>query len=181
MKKPFDNLEKFVSSNREDFDFLDPDPRIWDQINKSKKIIRIRGMLWKVAAILIILLIYPFYNLVLNDHFNYKIPTRGRYVINKIPELQEADAYYTSYINDQMQYMRVALDDNPDLMKEMEKDMNNLEKIYNELLEDLNDNIDNKEVVEALIQNYRMKVKILKEFLDYISIDEINESSQNEL
>ena len=182
MENKKDKLENFVSSNREKFDFLDPDPRIWEQINKSKKTIRMRGMLWKVAAILIVLMIYPFYNLVLNKQSNFKIsPSSGNNVVQKIPELQEADAYYTSYINDQMQQMRVVLEDEPDMMTELEKDMQNLENIYDDLLEDLNDNIDNKEVVEALIQNYHMKVKILEELLNYISTEDTKEPIQNEL
>ncbi|MDX2443185.1 MAG: hypothetical protein QNK30_05245 [Bacteroidales bacterium] len=182
MENKKDNLENFVSSNRGKFDFLDPDPRIWEQINKSKKTIRMRGMLWKVAAILIVLMIYPFYNLVLNKQSNFTIaPSSGNNVVQKIPELQEADAYYTSYINDQMQQMQVVLEDEPDMMTELEKDMQNLENIYNDLLEDLNDNIDNKEVVEALIQNYRMKVKILEELLNYISTEDTKEPAQNEL
>lgn len=182
MKKPTDNLESFVSLNREKFDFLDPDPRIWEEINKSKRSIRIRGMFWKVAAIIVVLMIYPFYNLVLNDrNNNITQPLMGSNMMLEIPELQEADAYYSSYINDQMQQVRVLLFDEPEIMTELEKDMENLEQIYNELLYDLNDNVDNKEVVEALIQNYRMKVKILEELLDYISTEDTNESIQNEL
>ena len=182
MKKPIDKLESFVSSNREKFDFLDPDPRIWEEINKSKRSIRMRGMFWKVAAIIVVLMIYPFYNLVLNDrNNNITQPLMGSNMVLEIPELQEADAYYSSYINDQMQQMRVLLNDEPEIMTELEKDMENLEQIYNELLDDLNDNVDNKEVIEALIQNYRMKVKILEELLDYISTEGTNESIQNEL
>ena len=182
MKNSKDKLENFVASNREKFDFLDPDPKIWEEINQSKKTIRMRGMLWKVAAILIVLMIYPFYSLVLNKESNFKISSSGgNNLVQEIPELQEADAYYTSYINDQMQQMRIALDDEPDMMNELEKDMQNLENIYNDLLEDLKDNIDNKEVVEALIQNYRMKVKILEELLDYITTEDTKESTQNEL
>lgn len=182
MKKPTDNLESFVSSNREKFDFLDPDPRIWEEINKSKRSIRMRGIFWKVAAIIVVLMIYPFYNLVLNDRTNnITQPFMGSNMMLEIPELQEADAYYSSYINDQMRQVRVLLFDEPEIMTELEKDMENLEQIYNELLDDLNDNVDNKEVVEALIQNYRMKVKILEELLDYISTEDTNESIQNEL
>lgn len=181
MKEPLDNLEKFVTSNRDNFDFLDPDPKIWEKINKSKQTVRIKGILWKVAAILIVLLVYPFYTLVLNNNLNNNNLSGNDLVISKIPELLEADAYYTAYISDQMQGLQMQLIDNPDIKTELDKDINDLDKIYNELLEDLKDNIDNKEVVEALIQNYRMKVKILDELLDYISTDNINETPQNEL
>ncbi len=182
MKRPLDNLEKFISSNRDDFDFLDPNPEIWKKVNKSKQTIRIKGMLWKVAAILLVLLLYPFYTLVINNNFsnNNRLTSKGL-VISTIPELLEADAYYTAYISDQMQGLQLQLIDKPDIKTELEKDINDLDNIYNDLLEDLKDNIDNKEVVEALIQNYRMKVKILEELLDYTSVDYINETLQNEL
>ncbi len=181
MKKPLDNLEEFVVSNREKFDFLDPDPKLWRKVHKSKKVIRLRRMAWKVAAILVILLIYPFYTLIINNEFNLKSSSGTEHIIRKIPELHEADIYYTSQINDQLQLIKTALAKNPDLMTELKKDMDKLDDIHNELLVDLNDNIDNKDVVEALIQNYRMKVSILEGLLDYISNNDINEASQHEL
>ncbi len=181
MKEPFDNLETFVFSNRDDFDFLDPNPGIWEKVSKSKQTFRIKGMLWKVAAILLVLLVYPFYTLVINNNPGNKSLRSNNLIISKIPELLEADAYYTAYINNQMHGLQLQLIDKPDIKTELDKDINDLDEIYNELIEDLKDNIDNKEVVDALIQNYRMKVKILEELFDYISIDDINETPQNEL
>ena len=52
-----------------------------------------------------------------------------------------------------------------------------LDQVYNDLKEDLKDNAANEEVIEAMIQNYRLKLDILEEML--VVLKQSNES-QNE-
>jgi hypothetical protein len=40
-----------------------------------------------------------------------------------------------------------------------------LDKVFEELKRDLKDNSDNEEVIEAMIQNYRIKLEVLDEIL----------------
>ena len=54
---------------------------------------------------------------------------------------------------------------NPEVRHEIDDEMIDLDRAYNELKEDLKDNADNEEVIEAMIQNYRIKLDILEEML----------------
>ena len=52
-----------------------------------------------------------------------------------------------------------------------------LDSAYVELKNDLKDNVDNEEVINAMIQNYRIKLQILEQILDNI---QSNEDKENE-
>jgi uncharacterized protein YqiB (DUF1249 family) len=67
---------------------------------------------------------------------------------------------------------------NPDIRHEIDMEMVDLDKVYAELKEDLKDNAHNEEVIEAMIQNYRLKLDILEEML--YQLKESQESQNNE-
>ena len=48
------------------------------------------------------------------------------------------------------------------------QDLSELDSIYGALQQDLRDNIANDEIVEAMIQNYILKIEILEDLLDYL-------------
>jgi len=50
-----------------------------------------------------------------------------------------------------------------------------MDSIYSSLRKDLKDNINNKEVVEAMIQNYRIRLDILENMLQQIKGNESTE------
>ena len=56
-------------------------------------------------------------------------------------------------------------------------DLNQLDSLYTELKSDLRDNIANQEVIDAMIQNYRLRISILEELLSEIKPDRIYLSS----
>ena len=66
------------------------------------------------------------------------------------------------------------LTNNPDVKKELNTDMSHLDSICTDLKKDLKDNISNQDVVEALIQNYRIKIRILEDMLTVLKENEPN-------
>ena len=50
----------------------------------------------------------------------------------------------------------------------MNNELGELDGILRELKEDLNDDADNQEVVEAMMQNYMLKLEILEDMLEQI-------------
>ncbi|HAM10742.1 MAG TPA: hypothetical protein DCP74_10825 [Bacteroidales bacterium] len=63
---------------------------------------------------------------------------------------------------------------NPELKKELNNDLLQIDSIYADLKKDLKDNIANQEVVEALIRNYTIKIKILEDLLAILRESETN-------
>ena len=60
----------------------------------------------------------------------------------------------------------------PSLQEELNFDMTELDRVYIELKDDLKDNMANQEVVEAIIENYRLKISILEDLLTEMEFDE---------
>jgi glutaredoxin 2 len=97
----------------------------------------------------------------------------------EIPELQEASMYYTSLIDEKIRQIEPLLRENPELGKTLQQDLAELDSIYTELQNDLRDNIANDEVVEAMIQNYILKIQILEDLLDYMDKTSKNNEDEN--
>jgi hypothetical protein len=166
-----DKLEKYIIKNRDKFDVHDPAPELWDKINPEKskgKIGRLkwRSMIWKVAAMVaIIMSVFLVYELIHFDELKLAWKNKKENKQINIPELREAEIYYSSLIQNSMQKVQSHLTEYPDLRHELIRDFSELDSIYNDLKRDLKDNVANQEVVEALIQNYRIKIKILEDLL----------------
>jgi hypothetical protein len=94
-----------------------------------------------------------------------------------VRELIEAEAYYTSIINLKKDEVFRLTASHPEVRHEIDMEMVDLDRVFSELKDDLRDNADNEEVIEAMIQNYRIKLNILEEMLH-----QLNESNdyQNE-
>ena len=84
---------------------------------------------------------------------------------HSIPGLQEAETYYTSLVNQKMDELKPIMANCPSLREELNIDMSELDSVYVELKADLRDNMANQEVVEAIIENYRLKIRILEDLL----------------
>jgi hypothetical protein len=94
-------------------------------------------------------------------------------------EIAEVQAYYTHQINDRENeiYKYAAFD--PNIKTQLKVEFNQLDSIYSSLRRDLKDNIDNREVVEAMIQNYRIRLEILENMLQQLKGNEKTESKKS--
>jgi len=180
-----DKLEKFLTENREKFNLYDPDPELWDKINQeNRKIltgrIKWRSLLWKVAAVAVIFMIsFLVFELIHFQELKTAWKTGKEKKELNIPELQEASIYYSSLIQSQMQKVQPLLSTYPDLGSELNRDFSELDSICLELKQDLKDNVSNQEVIEALIQNYRIKLTILEDLLNQLEKSDQIQSKKN--
>lgn len=167
-----DKLEQFIAENRDQFDIHDPGERVWNGINseihKGKKFPYIKKVIgW--AAIILVTFSASF---LLQEylHRNHAMTERNDKKNNKIeiPELQEAQIYYANLVDEKILEIEPLLENRPELGSALKNDLAELDSIYAELQNDLKDNISNDEVVEAMIQNYRLKLEILEDFLSHL-------------
>ncbi|MCK5840438.1 MAG: hypothetical protein KAG99_11350 [Bacteroidales bacterium] len=183
-----DNFEKFIKENRTAFDDLSPDPKMWDRINENKKPPKVVSINWvrlmrQVAAVIVIFIASYFFHDYMSKRENRSAGTRemarksnsGNEVLQL---LAETEAYYTSQIIIKKEEIFRFAGSNPDIKNEIDLEFSQLDTIYSELKNDLNDNAANEEVVEAMIQNYRIKLEILEEILHQLK--KSNESLINE-
>jgi len=88
--------------------------------------------------------------------------------------LDEAEAFYASRINEMKELVFQYAMDNPGIEEELELELSQLDSVYTELRKDLKDNAANEQVVEAMIQNYRIKLEILEDILHQLKKNEEN-------
>lgn len=170
-----DKLERFVIDHRDEFDDLEPNPAIWQKIEKRET--KKPGLNWtqvllRVAAVVVIFVSSYIFIDYLNKQDSTPVFAEEEMTdpadAVMYQDLVEADFYYSSQIAERKEdFYRLAGDDAP-LRNEINMELTELDKIFRELKEDLKDNADNEEVVVAMIQNYRLKLEILEEILNQL-------------
>ena len=171
-----DKLEKFILKNREEFDIHEPGQDIWGKIERNirpRRTLNWRLVMGRAAAVILIFAASYMVHDIL-DNGNRDV-TRNRARKEKeliIPELREAEVYYSNLINEKLQEIKPMFSKDPMLEEEISYDLNQLDSIYDDLKNDLRDNIANQEVIEAMIQNYRLRLSILEDVLSQLKPEE---------
>jgi len=176
-----DNLEKFIRDNRKSFDELKPSPELWGKIEKPESKTRIvnfntMAIGWKTvvsraAAVVVIFISSYYFHEYRSQRNANEVADNTESTIENNPlykELIEAEFYYTAQINERKNELFDLAGDAPGLQRDVNIELEDLDAIYKELKEDLKDNAFNQEVVEAMIQNYRLKLEILEDILNQI-------------
>ena len=176
-----DKLEQFIRDNRESFDNLEPSDDLWNKIEKPEskvKIININPIAigWKTfasraAAVVVIFISSYYFHEYRSQRGANNIAESTESTIENNPlytELIEAEFYYTAQINDRKNELFELAGNTPGLQKDINNELEDLDAIFKELKEDLKDNAYNQEVVEAMIQNYMLKLEILEDILNQI-------------
>ncbi len=168
-----DKLEKFIINNREEFDSRKPDAKLWDKIEadiKPKKTVSWKFVFGRAAAVLFIFIA---------SYITYEFINKGFPKITfiksteiEIPELMEAENYYSRLLNQKLEEIKPIITGYSTLEEELNYDLDQLDSLYNELKNDLKDNIANQEVIDAMVQNYRLRITILEEILSELKPNE---------
>ncbi len=164
-----DRLEEFVRNNREEFDQFEPSAEVWKNIEKTTRLSKIRRLnspLLRVAAVLVLALIFTI-TLYKTNILNNRVYTK-EIKDPELRELVEAEAYYAQQVDGKLKEIRKCYYTNPELKNEIETDLSELEDMYNVLKGDLKENISNKTVIEAMIDNNRTRLKLVDEVLEQI-------------
>lgn len=146
-----DNLKEHINSNQEDFEIYPFDTENgWEQISKKVATKKKKNLGWAlgIAASLLLVMGFGFYS--------YQNQTDS--FDNEVAEIEN---YYGNTINQKISLVKNQLTDQRIL-----KDLEAMDEAFAELKADLKDNVDNQEVIAAMMDNYRMKLEILEEILN---------------
>jgi hypothetical protein len=181
-----DKLEKYILDHRHQFDDLEPDPAVWERISTpaTTPVIRLqwRKIAMQAAAVAAIFVASYFFH----DYMaGRNQPASGFFSAATdeesspfMKELIEAEAYYTSQINLRKDEVFRLTANYPDIQQEISLELVEMDKVFEDLKNDLKDNAANEEVIEAMIQNYRFKLDILEEML--YRLKQANESQNQQ-
>ena len=173
-----DRLEDFVKQHREQFDLQEPDPSIWLKINPAhaplqgapdsgKPLSEERKPLrWlRIAAAVAMI----FAGSSAGIYYLTGGGSKADLYSNELyMEMQETEQYYTHMVAQRYDELRPYLAADPVADEMLRVDMEELDEVYEELKDDLKDNVSNPEVIEAMILNYRVKLEILEDLLNQL-------------
>jgi hypothetical protein len=163
-----DKLEEHIRKNREDLDRYSPSKGIWKRIKRGLKKKKSPLTKWlSVAAMVIVILGTALVLLRPGTGWsdNGSRTSRDIRQIQNNPQLKETEIYYNNLINSLYREATPLMTGNPEIKKELNSDISQLDSICSEIKKDFKDNVSNQEVVEALIQNYRIKIRLLEDML----------------
>jgi uncharacterized membrane protein YhiD involved in acid resistance len=172
-------LEEHIRKNKEDLDRYNPPSDTWRRIEKELKKDKRTNRQWiSVAAMIAVIFgtAVIFFRPVYRWSDNKK---NVDYATSESPQLRETEIYYNNLVNSLYKEATPLLTKNPEVRKELNTDLSQLDSICIDLKKDLKDNISNQEVVEALIRNYRIKIQILEDMVSVLKENEKTTEKSN--
>lgn len=172
-----DWLEKYVQENRSylDQEFQGED-RLWKSIDNGLERNGPRSMhfLWKVAAVLFMITT----GWLLLDRANQQ--DNPKVLSMQAQEFLQAESFYSAMIIEKRNLIQDY--DNETLVAEFEKDLRDLDSLYEQLKVDFEAKSGDEKIMNAMINNLRLRVEILNrqiEVLERINAyeEEINAAS----
>jgi hypothetical protein len=163
MDRSEDNLEKYIRENRKRLDKYSPHNSVRSSIFSSStggRRLIVASSLLRAASAALIACIAIFLAYYTGARHSSSLSARMN------PELRETEQYYEVLMNSVFSRVNLIFAEYPGLENEVRADIDELEEIGRELREDLSDNISNKEVVEALIRNYRLRIRLLEDLVE---------------
>ena len=165
-----DNFEKHIRDNAGQFDEHKADrAKLWANISaelqkEEPKIIPLwRRPVFRVAASLVLLIgiagILLFSSIGVN-------PVETQYVSK---ELTDIDIHYQNLVSYQVELVR----NNPNLTEEDKIEflsfMDELDVEYEALRNEMGDNLDNEQILEAIVANYKKRIELIENLLKQIN------------
>ena len=176
-----DNLEKFISKNREAFDDKSPPAHIWTKVEKEvypqAKIITFWRGFKVAAAVLLLLATGAAMGVAFMNHQNAEQLAAG----SLTDEFLEVERYYQQEINVKVKQL-VSMKDYDQSVNE---DLSQLDVSIQELKEEIADAPKGSEaqIINTMINNYKTKVELLERILNRMensSTTTNNKNKQNE-
>ena len=175
-----DKLKSHINENRSEFELYQTDTEgIWSEIEDALDKNKPNQFKWrtvlKIAASIILVFVVGILAIRYAD--NTRKYKDGFSLSEISPELAEAEFYYSRLVDEKFALIRSNNDQlDPLITQEFEV----LDSAYQDLKNDLKDNMDNEEVINAMIQNYRIKLQILEQILDNMERNEDKETKDEE-
>jgi hypothetical protein len=191
-----DGLEKFVNKNRAAFDFNAPSFDLWENIEKEltnqneEKIARMlaisspknsfRKQMIRYGSIAAVgLLLFTIGAVVGNQWTNRDASTADVQVSlsDVSDEYAEAEAYYTQKVNASiLELKKYKYENDSGVLKDIEE----LDAAFQELKTELGQSnaFSKEEIVQAMIENYQMKIEILERVLERLPDENTGKSKK---
>ena len=188
-----DNLEDFIKNNKTELNKQAPSPDVWKRIKAERDADReaenvipigkpkraaLPMQIMRMAASFLILALAAFGGYKLLDTPPIEEATAAIHAeLDLTDEVSELDQYYESQVSGQFAKVE-SLIANDEILSEVREELEMLDKEKSKLLSDYDKNRNDKEIVQALMNTYRMKLNVLENIISLLNENE-NEEEQS--
>ncbi len=174
-----DDFEKYIKENKDLFNDQKADKqKIWHNIESNldnTKVIylwNLSGL--KIAATILILVgIFSIAGLFITSEFNQSDQNEAVH-----QELKDIDIYYKNLVSFQVQLVNNHPKLKPENKKEFLSFMDELDKDYEILKQEMAKNLNNEYILEAIVNNYKKRIELIENLLE--QINDSKKSTDNE-
>lgn len=179
-----DKLKDFIDQNKEDFDLFEPSDQIWEGVEMDLRKERFTfpsKVILRIAASVFFLLGAAWLWMQMN-------PTAGPEIVEKSTEekveyaftglsaeLEEVEFYYVSEVN----FAQEQLNDY-EVDEELFGEVEALKLEFELLKEEMGQSADPMMVIEAMIQNYQLRLELLKSILKQVEKERNHQKRMND-
>ena len=167
-----DNLKDFIEANRDAFDSEPAPDKVWESLASEfdkpskSRVIPLADWRWLSAAALLVLSIGAVLYLVTQK--KQVAPTGAvaeeKPAIELPQQLQDLDAMYKVHRVSTLK----ALEKFPEERQDIQEELSELDIEFEQLRSDLGEGFSNEAVLEAMIENYRVKLEVLESTLEHV-------------
>ena len=166
-------LEDFIKMNREEFDDLEPSPDLWARIEKHlpEHIAEPKKRVTKTFSLGFVLRVAATVILVMGIGFAIYLKHEKREGIDLAainPAYAKQQVQYTSLIETKRTALKTIAKSDPELYKEFNDEITQMEATYKELTIDLATSPNQERVLRAMIRNLKIQTDVLNRQLSVI-------------
>jgi hypothetical protein len=185
-----DKLKKYVQDHRDDFDSFEPRPDLWQDIcreldeKKSGRIIPFyQRSLWRYAASVILLMGIGYGLVQYGKSMRTGEPVAAMEgpLRSIAPEMAEVETYYLSVIQEKQKERRAYDLKKLGVDQDFSGELGRLDSSYVQLKKELATNPNKQPVIDAMVQNLQIRIRILNQQLEVLNrIKQIKTENQDE-
>jgi len=166
-----DKLERFVRDNREDFDAFEPRTDLWKDLEKGLGhksrplwlgLPRSSRAVWQIAASIALVIGLGGGFRYFSRQYGATTPTD---VVAANPTYARTVTQYTQLIDDKRAELKTLTESNPALYNEFAADLNQLERSYQNLKQELPKTPNQEVLIQAMVQNLQTQIDLLNQQL----------------
>lgn len=181
-------LEQFIRNNRQEFDTFEPGSDLWKGIEqklqeKEKRSIRplwfqTPMMRYAAAAVIVFVMGYGVFQLGRYSAGSAPEGTVNPNVTQISPELAQAEAYYTSLINEEKALLDPKEVEALGLKDDFTEDLVVLDSTYKNLKKELVTEPNKDRIIAAMVKNLQLRVEIIRQQIE--TLQRVNKNQRKE-
>lgn len=161
-----DPLEEFVRDNKAAFDDRELNPLLWKKIDAALpkgEVFHWKTFFIRASTIAAIFIAGYIFSVLVHQKQNDDILQAE--ISGEYSQMLEAKVYYTRQIENHRKEIFELIENQPEIMEEISQEFEKMEESMQELQLDLDDEVAGEQVMEAMIQHYRLKLELLEDIL----------------